>query len=206
MIPHTTYLYILLIKNTYGPNILRPFIYTKLMNLILLHGTWWTPDNHWFPDIQEFCFDNDVSCRAPEIPNSDNIHREEASTYIIKNGTFTSDTIIIWHSAGAALILSILEHLDSPIKQAILVAWFLSLDYPCVKSTYDRDSIKKNAWELICINSNDDPRKCDHTQGELICERTWGTLIVPRNQWHFWTETFNQEYTTFPLLKRLIDA
>ncbi len=117
---------------------------------------------------------------------------------------------MIGHSAGVPLILSILEHINTVIRQAILVAGFFEDLHvgdhePILQKQYDWDKIKKHAKEFVFINSDNDPWGCDDKAGRRMFDKLGGTLIVPHGEGHFGSEKFNQPYKTFPLLLKFID-
>jgi predicted alpha/beta hydrolase family esterase len=110
------------------------------------------------------------------------------------------------HSGGAALLLAILQHIDGPVRQAILVAGYSTQpntdDEPVLQAAYDWTTIRASARELYFINSVHDPYGCDDGQGRALFDRLGGTQIV-RDDGHF--GDYDQPYETFELLDRLID-
>lgn len=127
-------------------------------------------------------------------------------------GRFTEETIIIAHSAGCPLALAVLENLNVKIKQAILVAGF-STPLPgdaggnaALQKSYNWKKIKKNVSDIVFINSDNDPWKCDDKQGRAMWEKLDGTLIIKSGEGHMGSNKFNQPYKTFPLIIKLIDG
>ena len=110
-----------------------------------------------------------------------------------------------YHLGGAALLLSLLEHLDTQVSQAILVAGYSTppnaSDEPVLQDSYDWGLIKSHVRELYFVNSWVDPYGCDAAQGRIMLDHLGGTQII-RNEGHF--GDWNQDYPTFELLDRLI--
>jgi len=127
----------------------------------------------------------------------------------MSNGEFTSETVIIGHSAGASVILAILEELKIKINQTILVAGFSF--YPggdgILKPSYDWEKIKSNVEEMIIINSDNDPYGHDDVKGRIMLEmlNMDGSIqIIMKGQKHMCVDETDQKYKEFPLLLRLI--
>jgi predicted alpha/beta hydrolase family esterase len=99
----------------------------------------------------------------------------------------------------------VLEHIDAPVSQALLVAGYSTQpntnDEPVLQKDYDWPAIKAHVADLYFINSRDDPYGCDDTQGRSMFEQLGGTRIV-RDDGHFGDA--GQPYETFELLDRLI--
>lgn len=128
--------------------------------------------------------------------------------FILENGKFNKDTVVIGHSAGAQIILTVLEKLDITIRQAVLVSGYakaLRKDEESEKNVdeYDWEKIKGKAEEFIFINSDNDPWTCDDKQGSIMFDHLGGSLII-RHDGHMGSTTRSQPYKEFPLLLRLI--
>jgi predicted alpha/beta hydrolase family esterase len=112
--------------------------------------------------------------------------------------------VLVGHSAGAALMLALLEHLDAPVAQAVLVAGYATppntADEPVLQESYDWEKIRANAGDLVLVNSVHDPYGCDAEQGRAMFDRLGGTLVV-RDDGHFGDD---QPYPELPLLERLV--
>ena len=115
------------------------------------------------------------------------------------------DTVLIGHSSGCPLILSILQNSDVQIKQAILVAGFI--DGSCdaiLQKKYNWEKIKRNVKDLVFINSDNDPWGCNDVEGRYMFDHLGGTLII-KHEGHMGSDTFKQPYKEFPLLVKLIE-
>ena len=95
-----------------------------IKNAIILHGTKTKPNEFWFPWLKKVLEEKGFEVWLPELPRADKPNRQDWLPFILENGKFTKDTVIVGHSAGAQIIPSVLEKLDVKIKQAILVAGY----------------------------------------------------------------------------------
>ena len=129
--------------------------------------------------------------------------------FVLENGEFTEQTLLVGHSSGAQLILSILENIQDPIKQAILVSGYAKAlratpeDEKNVRD-FDWDKIRGKASELVFINSDNDPWGCDDKQGRIMLDQLGGILIIPHGEGHMGSTTHKQPYKEFPLVVKLV--
>ncbi|GAA1330973.1 RBBP9/YdeN family alpha/beta hydrolase [Pseudonocardia xinjiangensis] len=173
---------------------------------IIFHGTDAHPDVVWLPWLREQLTKRGYAVEAPHYPA---LNVEPISRFLPKvlaNHTFDENTVLIGHSGGAALLLAILQHIDTTVRQAILVAGYSTKpntnDEPVLQDDYDWAAIRGHVRDIYFINSRNDPSGCDDRQGRAMFERAGGTQII-RDDGHFGDE--NQAYPTFPLIDRLID-
>ena len=120
--------------------------------------------------------------------------------------------MLIGHSAGGPLQLSVLENINVRIKQAILVAGYarpVATKYEpqkILQVNYDWEKIKSNVDDLIFINSDNDPWGCTDIEGRFMLDRVGkGKQIVMKGEAHMGSDTFKQPYKEFPLVLKLID-
>jgi uncharacterized protein len=177
-----------------------------MRNAILFHGTGANPDVVWLPWLRERLTSRGYAVEVPHYPG---LNVEPIDTFLPKvlaNHSFDSETVLVGHSGGAALLLAVLEHIDVTVKQAILVAGYSTLpntsDEPVLQASYDWEAIKAHGGDLYFINSRNDPYGCDDTQGRVLLNHLGGTQLI-RDDAHF--GDYNQPYDTFPLLDKLID-
>ena len=173
---------------------------------IIFHGTDSKPDQFWYGWVAQ-----QLQARgfATEVPYYADINKERIETFlpkILAAHVFDEETVLIGHSSGASLILSICEHVK--IKQAILVAGF-SEPYagierdPILQEKYDWHKITENCQDFTFINSANDPWGCDDKQGRSMFDQLGGTQII-KNEGHFGSDAAHQEYPTFPLVVELV--
>jgi uncharacterized protein len=113
---------------------------------------------------------------------------------------------IIGHSGGAALLLSILEQIEAPLAQAILVAGDATppnrSEEPVLQATYDWEKIKAHVRDICFVNSVRDPYGCDAERGRRMFDQLGGTQTV-RDEGHFGDA--DDPCPTFELLDKLVD-
>jgi predicted alpha/beta hydrolase family esterase len=175
---------------------------------IIFHGTDETPESYWYPWLANKLRDRGYEVEVPSYPDINHTHISEFLPKVLKNHSFDKDTILVGHSAGGPLLLSILENVDTTIPQAILVAGYSMLPegeerHPVMQDSYDWEKIKRNVKDIYFINSINDPWGCNDKQGRIMFDKLGGTQIV-RNEGHFGSSTYKQPYPTFELLDRLI--
>jgi len=180
-----------------------------MKNVVILHGTGETDQSYWFPYIKKELEKKGYSVSIPNLPNTDSPTLETQLPTVIKEH-YDTDTILIGHSSGCALILSVLEHITVQVKQAILVAGFArpygkdKHQDPILQETYNWEKIKTNCKELIFINSDNDPWGCNDVEGRYMLDHLGGKLIIMKGEGHMGSDTFKQPYKEFPFLLRLI--
>lgn len=179
-----------------------------MKNAIIFHGTDDHPDNHWYDWLKSELLKAGYRVEVPYNPQINKIPVAEFLPQVLKQHTFDKDTLLVGHSAGGPLILSILENIDVNIAQAILVASYSThpdeqMEDPILQETYQWEKIKANVSDITFINSVNDPWNCTDEQGRLMFDKLGGTLII-KNEGHFGSDFWKQKYTEFPLLRALI--
>ncbi len=186
-------------------------IRNKMKNTIILHGTGSNPNEFWFPWLKEVLEKKGYEVWVPELPDGDNPDKNKWLPFIFENGKFNEETVIIGHSAGAAIILALLEDLDVKIRRAILVGGYcMSTGTDGVngvlQKVYDWEKISNATTEkLIFINSDNDPWGCNDFQGRRMMDMAGGMQIIIKGEGHMGSNSFNQPYQEFPLLEKLVE-
>jgi len=181
-----------------------------MKNAIIFHGTDCSPDSkfYWYSWLKKELENRGYNVATPHYSD---INHEPIDTFlpkVLNDHHFDSETILVGHSAGSPLILSILENIDIKVKLSVLVAGYsmrLSgepLD-PVLQESYDWEKIKNNSDNFVFINSVNDPWGCDDKQGRILFDNLGGTQII-RNDGHFGSEGQNLPYVEFPLLRDII--
>ena len=178
------------------------------MNAIILHGTGTKNSEFWFPYLKKELESLGYEVWLPQLLNDKCPNLNDWLPFILSNGKFTEDTVLIGHSAGSQVILSVLEHISVTIKKAILVSGYAktlrkNAEGEKIEGEPSWDAIKPRAKEFIFINSDNDPWGCDDTQGKVMQEKLGGRLII-RHDGHMGSTTYKQPYKEFPLLVDLI--
>lgn len=73
-----------------------------------------------------------------------------------------------------------------------------------LQEKYNAEKIKNNCSDLIFINSDNDPWGCNDEQGLKMWREFGGTLILREGEGHCGSNSFQQPYTSFPLLESLL--
>jgi predicted alpha/beta hydrolase family esterase len=173
---------------------------------IIFHGTGGHPDYCWYRWLGARLEGRGYVVEIPHYPglNSDPI--ETFLPSVMASHVFDRGTVLVGHSGGAALLLSILEHIETPVAQAILVAGYATppntSDEPVLQASYDWEKIKAHVPDVYFVNSIRDPYGCDAEQGRRMFDQLGGTQIV-RDEGHF--GDMDDPCPTFELLDRLID-
>lgn len=181
-----------------------------MKNAAMFHGSGETPSSFWYPSVKRLLESQGYVVWSPQLPEPkpDTAELSIQLPYVLENGKFSEDTVIVSHSAGCPLALSVLENIDVRVKRAILVAGFARPlnEYPnlILQETYDWEKIRRGVGDIYFINSDDDPWGCDGKEGEYMFQRLGGTLIVRHGEGHMGSRKYGQPYRDFPLLERLL--
>lgn len=173
---------------------------------IIFHGTGGSPEYCWYPWLGQRLQARGYRVELPHYPD---LNVEPIETFlpkVLSSHTFDESTVLVGHSGGAALLLSVLEHVQATVPQAVLVAGYSTepneSEEPVLQAGYDWESIKAHVRDPYFVNSIRDPYGCDDKQGRVMFEHIGGTQIV-LDDGHFGDA--DQPYETFELLDRLID-
>ena len=180
---------------------------TTMKNVIILHGTGDSPKLYWIPYLAKNLKNKGYRVWAPQLPNAKKPNIEDWLSFILKYGKFNKDTVLVGHSAGAQLILSILENITVKIDKAVLVSGYAK---PLPRKTgfkkrdkFNWSKIRKHVKNLFYINSDNDPWGCTDRQGRIMFDKLGGTLVIV-HEGHMGSSTYKQPYKKFPLLLKLI--
>ncbi|MFH1389025.1 MAG: alpha/beta fold hydrolase [Patescibacteria group bacterium] len=187
-----------------------------MKNAIILHGAGNNSQGNWFPWLGSELEKRGYKVWIPDLPNSDepNLNDWLDTIFSNKDWQFDEDSIIIGHSAGATLVLRILERLPEreQIKKAILVAGVVELGTRpdifkykrgLVEKPFNWKKIKQSAQGFYFVASDNDPYQCGVVQSEIMHNYLGGNLIIKKGQGHFNLEK-SLEYKQFPFLLELL--
>lgn len=181
------------------------------MKAILLHGTDGSNKSNWLPWLKQQLEKHEFTVYAPSLPNAAYPNGEVWSNFVIQNMPFEPDenTIIIGHSAGAALIPMLLQKLpaEAKIRKAIFVngfytnlGWDKLKDLHNIKVNYD--DVKQKCDDFIFLHSDNDPYVPLDEPRKLV-KNLNGKLTVIKGQGHFNLGT-SSKYKEFPKLLSVI--
>lgn len=180
-----------------------------MKNAIILHGAGETPESFWIPYVRQKLTERERESTVwvPQLPDTDNPDLTKWLPPVLKDGIFTNETILLGHSSGCPLILSVLERINVSIRQALLVSGF-STPLPngpktILQDKYDWQKIKEYCQDFVFINSVNDPWGCNDKQGKIMFDNLGGTLVI-NQEGHMGSDTFHQPYKEFPLLIKLL--
>lgn len=181
-----------------------------MKNALILHGTSSTPNDYWFPYLRHQLEIRGYQVTIPQLPQPEKPDLQIQLPFVLNQYNFNSETLLIGHSAGASLVLGILDAIQVKIYQTIMVAGFLVLPSkqpdPIVKPAdeYNWLKMRTNSGHMTIINSTDDPWGLNELVGQEIFSHIGDRLII-HHEGHMGSTKFNQPYTEFPLLVKLIE-
>ena len=179
-------------------------------NAIIFHGTSSTPDAFWQPYIKNELEQRHYDVWIPALPHADTPDLKYWLPVALE-GKYTKETVIIAHSSGCPLVISLLEKLTIQVKKVILVAGYArpkgekKESEAILQTVYDWEKIRQNVKELYSINSDNDPWGCTDVEGKYIFDHLGGTLIIKHGEGHMGSNLYKQPYKEFPLLVKLIE-
>lgn len=187
-----------------------------MKNALILHGAANNHTGNWFPWLKERLEEKGYKVWSPDLPNDQRpIQKEWLETiFSNKDWQFNEESVIIGHSAGATLILRILDRLKDgeKINQAIFVACpidkgqfpqFWQYKEDLTKDPFNWEKIKKSAKDFIFIASDNDPYDCGERHAKLMHQNLGGKLVIKKGQGHFNLE-IGEQYRQFPELLDLV--
>ena len=178
----------------------------------MFHGTGGTDKSFWFPYMKKELEAEGYSVSIPLLPDTDAPDLKNWLPVALKE-EYTSETVLIGHSAGCPLQLSVLENINVRIKQAILVSGYARKkgaasnleEEPILQKRYNWEKIKSSVEDIILINSDNDPWGCTDAEGRYILDSIGkGKLIVMKGEGHMGSDKFKQPYKEFPFLLKLV--
>ena len=180
-----------------------------MKNAIILQGTGETQESFWLPYVKKELEKRSYSVWLPQLPNDENPDIKETLPFVLKGGAFNRETVLIGHSSGCPLILSVLENIKEKIKKAILVAGYFEPlpepdEYLALQKSYDWKRIREHSGDFVFINSTNDPWGCNDKQGRKMFDKLGGVLII-NNEGHMGSDSFKQPYKEFPLIVKLVE-
>lgn len=180
-----------------------------MKNAVLLHGHGGTPESFWLPWLALKLREKGYEVWVPQLPNTDNPSIEEQLQYVLKDGTFNEETLLVGHSSGCALILGVLDGIQTKVDQAILVAGFASQlrdDEESARQVrpFNWGNIRSHIRDIIFVNSDNDPWGADDKKGREMLDHLGGTQIILHGEGHMGSDKFHQPYKEFPFLLKLV--
>lgn len=181
-----------------------------MKNVVILHGTSETNQSFWLPWLKKELEQKGYTVSIPSLPDADFPDLAKWLPVALKE-MYTPETVLIGHSAGGPLQLSVLENIDVKIQQAILVSGYArpkgekKEPEKILQNSYDWEKIASNVGDIIFVNSDNDPWGCNDIEGRYMLDQLGkGKLIIPKGEGHMGSDSFKQPYKEFPFLLKLI--
>jgi predicted alpha/beta hydrolase family esterase len=164
-----------------------------MTNVIIIHGAYGHPEENWIPWLKIELEKLNCHVTVPRFPTP------EGQTLANWLNVFDEykllldkDSLVVGHSLGPALLLTVLERLNSPIRAAFFVSGFIGLldnpDFDNInKSFVDKEfvwkKIKQNCQKFYIFHSDSDPY-VPLSQGRDLTKKLNGELIIIKNGGH----------------------
>ena len=137
------------------------------MDVVILHGTYGSPDGNWFPWLKRQMENAGHAVWIPRFPTPEN-QSVESWCEVLRDAApvFGGNTILIGHSCGAAYMLTILGVLDAPVARSVFVSGFVGplgndeFDIPnrtFAERDFDWEKIKRNMGRATLFYGDNDP-------------------------------------------------
>jgi len=176
------------------------------MKAIIIHGSYGSPDENWFPWLKEELEKRGWDVFAPKFPTPKNQSLESwLKAFESYKQYLGPNTILVGHSLGPAFILRILETSKSRAHSCYFVSgWIGKLNLPefdsinrtFVERDFNWKKIKSKCKKFVVFASTDDPYVPGEKTGGLA-EKLGADFIVVRGAGHFNSKA---GYSEFPLL------
>lgn len=187
-----------------------------MKNALILHGAGNNSKGNWFPWLKNELENKGYNVWVPDLPNSNEPIKSAWLNTIFSNKewVFDENSLIIGHSAGATLVLRILENLPDNVKinKTVLVSGVIELGtnpdhfiykQSMVADSFDWEKIKRSAKHFYFIHSDNDQYECGDDQGKIMHDHLGGELIIKKGERHFNLEN-GPQYKQFLFLLTLI--
>ncbi len=188
-----------------------------MKNVLILHGADNNSSGNWFPWLEKKLEGLGYNVWLPDLPRPDSPDQDDWVNFIFSNKewNFDEDSVIVGHSAGATLVLRILEKLPSNIKidKAILVAGFVEkgtlpqyfkYKLNMLKTPFSWDKIKSSCNLFYFVHSDNDKYQCGESQGKIMRKYLGGELIIKSREGHLNLEE-GERYRQFPEILQLVN-
>ncbi len=182
------------------------------MNAFIIHGSFGSPEENWFPWLKVELEKLGMEVIAPRFPTPEG--QSLGNWMKVFEGFrehMDGETVFVAHSLGPAFVLNLLEKLETPVKACFFVAGFTgSLGNPefdeINKSFADREfdweKIKANCGKFFVFYSDNDPYVPEE-KAQKLGQALGMVPVLVKGAGHF-----NEKvgYTKFELLLERIKA
>jgi hypothetical protein len=112
-----------------------------------------SPGNFWYPWLAARLAGRGYAVEVTHYPG---LNVEPIATFLptVLNGhSFDTETVLVGHSSGAALLLALMEHVEVTVAQAVLVAGYSTrpntADEPVLQEHYNWTAIRSHAGTAL---------------------------------------------------------
>jgi len=188
-----------------------------MKNALILHGAGNNHTGNWFPWLKRELERESYKVWVPDLPNSEKPDRKSwlATIFGDKKWKFDNESVIVGHSAGATLILRILELLPhgTVINKALLVAGPADMGnmpqyYPykesLVSGSFQWNKIQRSCKKFYFFCSDNDPYDCGVNQSRIFQKNLGGGLLFRSGEAHFNLEKGSQYKQFAELLEKIL--
>lgn len=179
-------------------------------HVIIVHGTYGSPDENWFPWLKQELEALGYTVTIPLFPTPGGQSLEiwkEVFGQIQTN--IDEDTILVGHSLGAAFLLHVIESLSTTIPAAFFVSGFIgfignetfdTLNSTFVSGPFDWEQINAHCNSFYVLQGTDDPY-VGVEKGKELTTLLNAQYIAIKDGGHL---NADAGFTTFPMLLDLI--
>ena len=178
-----------------------------LKTAAIFHGSGGSADSFWIPWLKQQLEATGICVWAPSLPDKNgSADLDHWAKEVLRQSPHKNYDIVVGHSSGVPLILKLLSQ-EFSANHAVMVAGFMKPlpntdeTHPSYPKGFDIPRIRDNCKAFTFIHSDNDPWGCDVAQGEFMRQNFGGTLITCTDQGHFGSDSFDQPYKEFPMLR-----
>ena len=138
-----------------------------MATIFIIHGAFGNPEENWFPWLKQKLEELDYEVIVPRFPTPENQSLKNWNNIFAEyKNKIDDDTIFVGHSLAPAFLLSVLEHINQPIRGAFFISGFLralgdktfdSINRTFVDKEFDWLTIKQNCRHFFVYHSDNDP-------------------------------------------------
>ena len=178
-----------------------------MKNTLIVHGTNANHTSNWFPWLEKELANHDYKVLVPDLPHSEPAHYNipEYKKLIESTWEIDSNSVLIGHSGGAVVLLSILENLPKNVvvKKVIFVSGYTDdQGWPALKDYFsqphDWKKIRGHVKEFVLFHSDNDSYM-SREHGMVSSRRLRAKLRIFPGCGHFNLET-DKKFKQFPEL------
>lgn len=174
------------------------------MKVYIVHGYTASPDNHWFPWLEQELSALGIRCQRLAMPDSQHPTPENWQAHLEKSVKVDDQTIIVGHSLGCITWLNFVTKTGQKPRAAVFVSGFYQpLDTlpeltPFAEAYADSPfAVELNATVIAALNDQIVP----HQYSDALAQHLKADYIRLDQGGHFLDR---EGWTTFPLVLDLI--